>query len=77
MTRGFVLKAWVCFLCVSFLLLASGFHTMVADAKEMSRPLGEMLSPGDAMFESRESGMEKCGSLAVSNFSGEVLDERL
>jgi hypothetical protein len=52
MRRGFALKAWVYFLCVSFLLLASGFHILVADAKEMSRPLGDMLSPGDAMFES-------------------------
>jgi len=49
---GFALKAWVYFLCVSFLLLASGFHTMVAGAKEISRPVAEMLSPGDAMFES-------------------------
>jgi len=52
MKIGFALKAWVYFLCVSFLLLASGFHTMVAGAKEISRPVAEMLSPGDAMFES-------------------------
>jgi hypothetical protein len=53
MKIGFALKAWVYFLCVSFLLLTSGFHTMVAEAKEIGRPLGDMLSPGDAMFESR------------------------
>jgi len=52
MKIGFALKAWVYFLCVSFLLLASGFHTMVAEAKEINPPLGDMLSPGDAMFES-------------------------
>jgi hypothetical protein len=53
MKIGFALKAWVYFLCVSLLLLTSGFHTMVAEAKEISRPLGDMLSPGDAMFESK------------------------
>ena len=53
MKIGFALKAWVYFLCVSFLLLSSGFHPMVAKAKEISRPVGDMLSPGDAMFESR------------------------
>jgi hypothetical protein len=53
MKRGFALKAWVYFLCVSFLLLANGFHTMVAEAKEMRRPLGEMISNGEVKFESR------------------------
>jgi hypothetical protein len=52
MKRGFALKAWVYFLCFSLLLLTSGFHALVAEAKEISRPLGDMLSPGDAMFES-------------------------
>ena len=53
MGRGFALKAWVYFLCVSFLLLGSGFHTMVAGAKETGRPLGEMVSRGEVKFESR------------------------
>ena len=38
MKRRFAFKAWVYFLCVSFLLLSSGFHTMVAEAKEMGLP---------------------------------------
>src|SRR4030042_2726444 len=59
MKIGFAFKAWVYFLCVSFLLLASGFHTMVAGAKEISRPVGEMLSPGDTMFESRGAEWKK------------------
>jgi len=53
MKKGFALKVWVYFLCVSFLLLTSGFNTRVVEAKEISRPLGDMLSPGDAMFESK------------------------
>ena len=55
MKRGFALKAWVYLLCVSFLLLTSGFHTMVAEAKEMGRPLGEMVSRGEVKFESRKA----------------------
>jgi len=54
MKRRLAFKAWVYFLCVSFLLLASGFHAMVAEAKEMSRPLGEMVSRGEVKFESRK-----------------------
>jgi hypothetical protein len=55
MRRGFAFKAWVVLLCVSFLLLASGFHTMIAEAKQMGRPLGEMVSRGEVKFESRKS----------------------
>jgi len=54
MKRGFALKVWVYFLCVSFLLLASGFHTVVAEAGEMGRPLGGMVSTGEVKFESRK-----------------------
>ena len=55
MKRGFAFRAWVYFLCMSFLLLASGFHTMIAEAAQMGRPLGEMVSRGEVKFESRES----------------------
>jgi len=55
MKRGFAFKAGVYFLCVSFLLLANGFHTMIAEAKEMGRPMGEMVSRGDVKFEARKT----------------------
>jgi hypothetical protein len=55
MKRGIAFKAFVYFLCVSFLLLANGFHTMIAEAKEMARPLGEMVSRGEVKFESRKT----------------------
>ncbi|OGP93205.1 MAG: hypothetical protein A2156_13970 [Deltaproteobacteria bacterium RBG_16_48_10] len=48
-------KIFVYFLCVSFLLLANGFHTMIAEAKEMGRPMGEMVSRGDVKFEARKT----------------------
>ena len=53
--REFAFKAWVHFLCVSFLLLANGFHTLIAEAREMGRPLGEMVSKGEVKFESRKA----------------------
>jgi hypothetical protein len=55
MKKGFVFKVFVYFLCVSFLLLANGFHRMIAEAKEMGRPLGEMVSRGEVKFESRKT----------------------
>jgi hypothetical protein len=55
MKRGVAFRAWVYLLCVSFLLLTNGFHTMVAEAKEIGRPVGEMVSSGEVKFESREN----------------------
>jgi len=55
MKRGFAFKAGMYFLCVSFLLLASEFHTIIAEAKDVGRPLGEMVSRGEVKFESRKS----------------------
>ena len=55
MKRGFAFKAWIYFLCVSFLLLVNGFHPLIAQAKEIDRPLGEMVSKGDVKFESKKT----------------------
>ena len=49
-----VLKPFIYFLCISFLLLTNGFHTMVAEAKEIGRPIGEMVSKGEVKFEARD-----------------------
>ncbi len=54
MEKRFVHKTFIYFLCISFLLLTSGFHTMVAEAKGVDRPIGEMLTTGEVKFESRE-----------------------
>ena len=56
MEKRFVLvhKLFIYFLCVSFLLLTSGIHTMVAEAKEIGRPIGEMVSKGEVKFEARD-----------------------
>jgi hypothetical protein len=55
MKKRIAFKAWVYFLCVSFLLLATGFHAMIAEAKEISRPVGEMVSRGEVKFEARKA----------------------
>ncbi len=65
MKRKFYFKAFVYFLCLSFLLLANGFHGMIAEAREVSRPIGEMVSRGEVKFESRENVWKK---VEASNF---------
>ena len=55
MKRKLIFKSVVYPLCISFLLLSSGFHGLVAEAKEMGRPLGEMVSRGEVKYESRNA----------------------
>ena len=54
MEKRFAFKTFIYFLCISFLLLTNGFHTMVAGAKEIGRPIGEMVSKGEVKFEARD-----------------------
>ncbi len=63
-------KIFVYFLCVSFLLLTSGFHTTVAEAKEIGRPFGEMVSRGEVKFESRENVWKNVESSPFPIFQG-------
>jgi hypothetical protein len=55
MKPRFTYRIFVYFLCVSFLLLTNGFHSMVAAAKEIDRPIGEMISRGEVKFQSMEN----------------------
>ena len=55
MGKRFAYKTFIYFLCISFLLLTNGFHTMVAEAKEIDHPIGDMISRGEVKFESREN----------------------
>jgi len=48
-------KTFVYLVCVSFLLLTSGFHATLTEGKEINRPIGEMISRGEVKFESREN----------------------
>ena len=70
MKERFVGKLFIYFLCISFLLLTNGFHTMVAKAKEINRPIGEMISRGDVKFESRENVWKNAESSHFPIFEG-------
>jgi hypothetical protein len=70
MKERFVGKLFIYFLCISFLLLTNGFHTVVAKAKEINRPIGEMISRGDVKFESRENVWKNVQSSHFPIFEG-------
>ncbi len=70
MKERFVGRSFIYFLCISFLLLTNGFHTMIAKAKEINRPIGEMISRGDVKFESRENVWKKVESSHFPIFEG-------
>lgn len=55
MKKGVIYNVSIYFLCVSFLLMMNGFPRMVAEAKEMEVPIGEMVSKGEVKFEAREN----------------------
>ncbi len=62
MRRGHAYKAFVYFVCFSFLFLMSGFPTVLAQAEEKGFPVGEMISRGEVKFESRDDVWEKVES---------------
>lgn len=55
MEKRFYPRIFVYFLCISFLLLTSSFHHMIAEAKDMDRPIGEIFSKGEVKFEVKEN----------------------
>ena len=55
MKKGIALKAFIYLLCVSFLVMMNGFPRTVAEAKEKSIPIGEMVSKGEVRFEARQN----------------------
>ena len=55
MKKRFGLNVFIYFLCVSFLIMMSGFPRTIAEAKEKGLPIGEMVSKGEVKFEAREN----------------------
>ena len=53
MEKRLFYKVFVYFLSVSFFFLMSGFNSLMVEAKEVSFPIGEMISRGEVKFESR------------------------
>jgi hypothetical protein len=70
MEKRFVCRTFVYFLCISFLLLTNGFHMMIAQGREIDRPIGEMFSKGEVKFESRENVWKKVESSNFPVFQG-------
>lgn len=52
----------VYFLCFSFFLSMSGFLYVIADAREIVFPIGEMVSRGNVKYEAREKLFKNIGS---------------
>jgi hypothetical protein len=59
MKKKCILKAFIYFLCVSFLLMVNGFHGMVAQANQNAIPIGQMISHGGVKFEIKGNAWEK------------------
>lgn len=55
MKKKFYVKIFVYFLCISFLLLTNSFHHIIAEAKDVERPIGEMFSKGEVKCEVKEN----------------------
>jgi hypothetical protein len=59
MEKQHVLKVFVYFLCVSFLLTVNGFNGMVSGADKKVVPIGQMVSLGGVKFEVSKNSWEK------------------
>jgi hypothetical protein len=55
MKKGAASKTVVFFLSVSFLIMMNGFQKILAEAKDMELPIGQMISEGVVKFEAREN----------------------
>ena len=55
MKKRFALNVFIYFLCVTFLIMMSGFPITIAGAKDKGLPVGEMVSKGEVKFEAREN----------------------
>jgi hypothetical protein len=64
------MRIFVYFLCVSFLVMMNGFSGTLAQAKEKSIPLGEMVSKGGVKFEARENVWREAEPSQFPLFSG-------
>ena len=70
MRKGKAYRSFAYSLCVTLLLLMNGFPRMIAEAKERSLPIGEMVSRGDVKFEARENLWKNVESSQFPIFQG-------
>jgi hypothetical protein len=71
MKKGLLHKSFIYFLSISFLLMMSGFQSFLAEAKEASIPIGEMISKGGVKFEARENVWKEVESTHFPIFQGQ------
>jgi hypothetical protein len=62
-------RAFIYFLCVSFLLMMNGFP-IGAEAKEKGIPIGEMVAKGEVKYEARENAWKEVESFHFPIFEG-------
>ncbi|MBS3921155.1 MAG: hypothetical protein KG012_19960 [Deltaproteobacteria bacterium] len=70
MRKGMIYRSFIYFLSISFLLLVNGFPGMVAGAREIKLPIGEMISRGDVKYEARENVWKKVETSHFPVFQG-------
>jgi hypothetical protein len=58
MKKTFLTRVFVYSLCISFLIMANGFHRMIAEANQ-NIPVGQMVSRGGVKFEVSKNSWEK------------------
>jgi len=70
MRREMLCKSFAYFLAICFLLCMNGLPEMVAEAREMNLPIGEMISRGEVKFEARENAWKKVEASHFPVFQG-------
>ena len=70
MKKKLFYKVFIYFLSVSVLFLTSGFNSVMVQAKEVSLPIGEMVSKGTVKFETRENVWKNVESPHFPIFQG-------
>lgn len=69
--------AYEMFIFFSFMLLMNGFPSMVAEAKEIGFPIGELVSIGDVKFEAKEKVWKNIGSSHYPIFKqGKIMTQK-
>jgi len=77
MRNHIIVKVFIYFICLSFLIMTNGFQGMMTEAKEENLPIGQMISRGEAKFKSKENIWKLVEPSAFPIFQGtEVKTEK-
>jgi hypothetical protein len=70
MKKKLTYRIFVYFLSISLLLLMGGFPQLIAEAKDLSWPIGEMVSRGDVKYETGGNSWKKVETTHFPVFQG-------